>query len=232
MSTLAKHMIKAGYADHILTERQMASTLNGSDSRRYGLVNRALKDGSLIRLKRGLYVLGSRYRSTPIHPFAIAQAMLPGSYISMETALSYHGWIPEAVYETISVTPGRKTLKYQHESFGQFSYFPLAINKYQLLQCVKRHKAGTQAVLIADPLRALMDLVAYRKKSWTSIGWVEQGLRIELAHLIDLSDKDFETLTHVYKHKLIQSFLKKLEKEIDLMKTRSDLYQNESAGGQ
>lgn len=218
MSTLTDILADNGYVDHILTERQIASVLKGSDSRRYALVNRALKDGSLTRLKRGTYALGPSHRSTPLHPFAIAQAILPGSYISMETALSYHGWIPEAVYETISITPKRKTVKYHHEKFGQFSFVPLAHHKYKLLQNVTRHKAGTQMVLIAEPLRALMDMVAYRKKAWTDIYWIERSLRVELTNLIDLKAKEFWSLERVYKHKRVRLFLKELKTEIERMK--------------
>ena len=54
MSKLANKLVEAGYADHIITERQISSILKGSESRRYGLVNRALKDESLTRLKRGI----------------------------------------------------------------------------------------------------------------------------------------------------------------------------------
>ena len=214
MSKLVNQLVEAGYTDHILTERQIASVLKGSESRRYGLVNRALKDESLTRLKRGIYALGPRYRSTSLHPFAIAQAILPGSYISMETALSYHGWIPEAVYETISIRPGRKTLNYQNDKFGQFTFIPLAHNKYQFLQSVSRQKTETQTVLVAEPLRALMDLVAYRKKNWSNINWVEQGLRIELTNLTQLQAKDFESIDQVYKNKRVHFFQQELKNKI------------------
>lgn len=214
MNTLAEQILDHGYADRILSDRQIASLVGGSEARRYGLVNRALKDGTLLRLKRGLYALGSRYRSAPLHPFAIAQAILPGSYISMETALSFHGWIPEAVYETISITPGRKTHTYQHKDFGQFTYYPLALKPYQFLQSVQRHEAGTQFVLVADPLRALMDIVAHRKTTWTGLDWIEHGLRIELDHLAKLNDNDFEALASVYKHKRARTFLQELQSEL------------------
>lgn len=93
MSSLVDQISAAGLADRFLNDRQLAELLGGSDARRYGLVNRALKDGSLIRLKRGCYVLARRYRRYPVHPFAVAQNLVPGSYISFETALSFHGWI-------------------------------------------------------------------------------------------------------------------------------------------
>jgi hypothetical protein len=64
-------MSATGLAGRIFNERQLAELLGGSDARRYGLVNRALRDGSLIRVKRGTYVLGEEQRSDPIHPFAL-----------------------------------------------------------------------------------------------------------------------------------------------------------------
>ena len=101
---------------------QLGEAIDGGAARRYALVNRALKDGSLVRLKRGTYLLGKSYRSDAIHPFAVAQALIPGSYVSFETALAHHGWIPEAVYATASVTPGRKTLEFDTPVMGRFTF--------------------------------------------------------------------------------------------------------------
>jgi predicted transcriptional regulator of viral defense system len=118
MSSLAQQVSASALRDRVFNERQLSELLGGGDARRYGLVNRALKDGSLIRLKRGVYTLAKAHRSAPMHPFAVAQALLPGSYISFESALAYHGWIPEAVLVTASVTPGRKTLEIPATEFG------------------------------------------------------------------------------------------------------------------
>lgn len=110
MSALSSILSAGRLAGRVFDEQQLGEELGGSEGRRYALVNRAIKDGSLIRLKRGSYLLGQSFRSEPIHPFAIAQALLPGSYVSFETALAHHGWIPEAVHATASVTPARKSL--------------------------------------------------------------------------------------------------------------------------
>jgi hypothetical protein len=195
-----------------VTERQLSKILGGGDARRYGLVNRALKDGTLLRLKRGLYYLKSSNTGDSIHPFAVAQALLPGSYISFETALAFHHWIPEAVFTTASVTPGRKSLETDHESLGRFSHHPLAINDYQFLAAVARVKLGLHTALVASPLHALMDLVALRKESWTGLDWVEHSLRIDEARLATLRHKDFAALSPTYKHKAANEFLAHLEK--------------------
>jgi hypothetical protein len=41
-------------------------------------------------------MLGQSVRKNDVHPFAVAQALLPGSYVSFETALAFHGWIPHS----------------------------------------------------------------------------------------------------------------------------------------
>lgn len=141
----------------IFNERQLGDIVGGSDARRYGLVNRALKEQKLLRLKRGLYAVAPKFRPTPLHPYAIAQALLPGSYISFETALAFHGWTPEAVHTTASVTPERKSSTIEIGAIGRYTFSPLAINDYQFLVGVQRKKLGDLTAFIASPLRALME---------------------------------------------------------------------------
>lgn len=211
MDRLVQQVLEAGYADRVLSGRQLARLLGGSDQRRYGLVNRALKAGSLVWLKRGVYVLADRFRSNPAHPFCIAQALAPGSYISMETALAFHGWIPEAVYATVSIAPGRKSKEIDNEQFGRFSFYPLAVHPFAFLESVARLQLSSQTVLVASPARALLDLVAHRKVGWQGLEWVEHGLRIDLEHLLTIRKKDFAVLKRVYKHKAALNFLAQLE---------------------
>ncbi len=211
MPSLAEHIKMAGLADHILSERQLGRVLGGGDSRRYGLVNRALKDGSLLRIKRGTYVLGQHYRSEAVHPFTLAQNLVSGSYVSFESALAWHGWIPEAVYTTASVSPGRKTLHYETPDFGTFDFRPLAIADYRFLTGVDRVEMGKRPAFVAQPLRALMDLVALRKEIWSGLDWIIHGLRIDEGELAAIVRKDFAKLRSVYKHKAVNEFLVALE---------------------
>lgn len=214
MNALAERISGSDLAERIFSEGQLRDLLGGNDARRYALVNRALKDGSLIRLKRATYMLGQRSRGEAVHPFVAAQALLPGSYISFETALAYHGWIPEAVFTTASVSPSRKTLTYDTPSLGQFSFHPLALKEYQFLQSVDREKFGKLAAFVAQPLRALMDLVALRKEHWSGLDWLITGMRIDVDRLLSLKRKDFLALRPVYKHKAANDFLHSLEAAI------------------
>lgn len=211
MNSLATQISQSRLADRIFDEAQLAAILGGSDARRYALVNRALKDGSLIRLKRATYMMGQQSRKEAIHPYAAAQALVPGSYISFETALAFHGWIPEAVYTTASVTPGRKTLHYQTPTLGKFSFHPLATQEYQFLTGVNREQFGKLTAFVAEPLRALMDLVVFRKQHWSGLGWLIGGMRIDEELMSTLKRKDFSSLRSVYKHKAAKDFLRAFE---------------------
>jgi hypothetical protein len=219
MSILVQQVSTGGLADRIFSERQLGELLGGGNARRYGLVNRALKDGSLIRVKRGTYALGRQYRSDPVHPFALAQSLIPGSYISFESALAHHGWIPEAVFVTASVSPGRKTLHFETRDFGSFSFHPLAIEDYRFLTGVDRVTLNKLTAFVAQPLRALMDLVALRKERWSGLDWLTSGMRIDDELLFSLRRKDFAALQPVYKHKAVTAFLNALESSVMTAKT-------------
>jgi predicted transcriptional regulator of viral defense system len=214
MQTLAQKLIERGLENRVLTERQLARVLDGSQQRRYGLVNRALKSGELHRLSRGRYLLADRFRDYPGHPFALAQALVPGSYVSFETALAHHGWIPEAVYTTSCVSPGRKTLVFDSGKFGQFTFHPLAVYTDRLLELVQRMQITQQTMLVADPVRAMMDLVCLRKTPWQGLGWLIEGMRIDEDHLRSIRYIDMKKLMLVYKQKRVNSFLKSLATEL------------------
>ncbi len=49
--------------------------------------------------------------------------------------------------------------------FGTFSYHPLAINDYRFMTSVDRVPLNGSIAFVAQPLRALMDLVALRARS-------------------------------------------------------------------
>lgn len=216
MHIVTKKIIEWGASDRFIRVEQLHRLLNGSDTQRYGLVNRALKNGELVRLQRGLYLLGRRYRKYPPHPFALAQAIAPGSYISFETSLSYHGWIPEKVIMNSSVIPGRKSRHYEHGKLGSYSFHPLAVQRGFFLELVRRHSVDGQTMLLAEPCRALMDLVCFRKMSWPGIDWLVDGLRIDVDLLRSITAEDLTTLQRVYQHKRVKNFLFALQQELHI----------------
>ncbi|HLD62214.1 MAG TPA: hypothetical protein VI998_04555 [Patescibacteria group bacterium] len=80
------------------------------------LLHRYKKQGFILQLKRGLYAFPD---ALPPDVY-IANKLYSPSYISLEFALSYHGVIPETVYEITSIT-AKATRRF--ETLGKvFSY--------------------------------------------------------------------------------------------------------------
>jgi len=217
MQTLTQQLTEAGLKDRILTDHQLGRLVAGTDQRRHHLVSRAMQAGELVRLRRGLYVLADEYREHPSHPFAVAQMLMPGSYLSLESALAFHGWIPEAVYTTTSIVPGRKMKEFRHERLGLFSFQPLAIQRGCFLELVRRIETIGQSFLVAQPLRALLDLVCLKKIEWQGIAWIEQGLRVDAGTLNKVTGAELRTLKEVYKHQRVRKFISELEQSLGLV---------------
>jgi hypothetical protein len=85
---------------------------------------------------------------------------------------------------------------------------------------VDREKFGKLTAFVAQPLRALIDLVALRKEHWAGLDWLTQGMRIDEDRLRSLRRKDFIALRPVYKHKAANAFLHSLEEAILTTKGR------------
>jgi hypothetical protein len=210
MTPLTELIIKTGNTDHCISARQLERMLGGSDASRYGQVNRALKAGELIRARRGLYVLAQVYRKTPVHPFALAQQLLPGSYVSAESALSFHGWIPEAVHSVLSMTSMGKSVSYEHDKLGKYDFRRMTVESGYFLQAVSRHVLQHQVALIAEPMRALLDLVYLRKLPWQGMDFLLEGLRINEQAIKAVPSLDITKLLDVYKGKREKEFIKQL----------------------
>ncbi len=215
MTPLTELIIKSGDADRILSARQLQRLLGGSDARRYGLVNRALKVGELIQVQRGLYLLSNTYRSTPVHPFALAQQMVPGSYVSAETALGFHGWIPETVHSVLSITARGKSVSYVHETLGRFEFRRMTAVSGFFLQNVARQELQQQVALIAEPVRALLDLVYLRKLPWQGLDYLLEGMRIDEQAIRSVSPTQLTRLLDVYKGKRERWFIEQLQRALD-----------------
>lgn len=216
MTPLTEMIIESGYAERPLSARQLERLLGGGSGRRYGLVNRALKSNELLQVRRGLYVLANKYRRNNIHPFVLAQNLLPGSYVSGESALSFHGWIPEAVRSVLSITAKGKSLSYEHETLGKFEFRRMTVNSGCFLQAVARHELQNQVALIAEPLRALLDMVYLRKLPWQGLDFLLSGLRIEEALLQSVTWLDLTRLLDVYKGKREREFINELQRSLGL----------------
>lgn len=118
-------------------------------------LSRWVTSGRLIQLRRGLYALAPPYRKTEPHPFQVANQLVRGSYVSLQSALAHHGLILEHVPVTTSVTSGRP--QHRENPFGSFEYHhcpPQRLNGYRM-----EDLGAGQEALVATPERALTDLI-------------------------------------------------------------------------
>jgi len=121
-------------------------------------LSRWKRTGRVVQLRRGLYALASPFRKVAAHPFVVANRLVMPSYVSLESALSHHGLIPELVPVTTSVTtgrPGRFTTALGVHAFHHIKQD--LFWGYELMDL-----ADGQQAFVATPEKALLDLVHQR----------------------------------------------------------------------
>ena len=194
----------------VLTDTEITLLLWGSTPhRQHGLVKRALARGDLVRVRRGLYCLGERFRKRPVHAFELANRIYGPSYVSFQSALSYHGWIPEAVHTTTSASAKRS--REFETPFGVFSF----IHTPPLLAMtgVEREQRDGAVFLVASPWKALLDYVFAFKKNWTSLDPVEKDLRVDRELLQEFDLDEIKEMSAPYRNKRIDRFIAGLSKD-------------------
>ncbi|MFB3903689.1 MAG: hypothetical protein ACE15E_09570 [Acidobacteriota bacterium] len=117
-------------------------------------LTRWTKSGRLYQLRRGLYALAPPYQKMKPHPFLIANRMRRASYVSGQSALAFHGLIPDTVHVTSSVTADRP--ERLETPLGVFEFRHV---KPELLRGYRMTDLGGQHALVATPEKALLDLV-------------------------------------------------------------------------
>jgi predicted transcriptional regulator of viral defense system len=210
MNRLTKSIIK-NLSNPVFSVRDLAVLEPTSDNIRHALVKRAVVAGDMIRIRRGLYALSPVYRKTGISTFAVAQLIYGPSYVSLESALSVHGFIPEGVRDITCVTllPSRDF----ETPIGHFTY--TRVPRKILYAGVNRvtNDAG-QSYMIASPLKALSDYVYRNKRDWTSVEPLIKSLRVEEEQLRGLIHEDFDELAENYSSRRVLRFLEGLKKEL------------------
>lgn len=194
----------------IFSDKEIMSVLKCTDDARYALLKRALAEGEIIRLRRGLYMLSKEYRKREIHPFVLAQYIDGPSYVSLETALAFHGWIPEAVYGVMSVNMGR--VRKFITPAGDFDYARVPQNTFY--GAVERVKREDGVFFMASPLKALADYVYVNKKDWDGLGPVRKSLRVDDDVLKAIDPSVCDELIENYRSVRVKRFLRGIKKEI------------------
>lgn len=117
---------------------------------------RMVKNGDLIRLKNGFYLISERIQQG-IPYEQIANMLYGPSYVSMEWALSFYGMIPEKVTTVTSMTIVKD--KEFNTLIGDFTYSKLSSECYSVGITQKKAVDSIGSFLMASPEKALVDLV-------------------------------------------------------------------------
>lgn len=208
-------LINAGLANKVFNNADFKELFPGTAASRYGLLNKALAKGEVLQLKRGAYILNQKYNNQKISKYYIASQIVPHSYVSLESALSFHGWIPEKVTVVSSVIHSGRSKSFLTE-FGEFEYRFIPIQPYEFLTGVQRKTIDEQPFLIASGIRALLDLVYEKGYEWRGLDFIQESLRIEIDNLKIISNTDYKDINNVYRSKRVLKFLQNMLQELNI----------------
>ncbi|MDR0822484.1 MAG: hypothetical protein LBN20_01725 [Endomicrobium sp.] len=173
------------------------------------------KDGSLIRLKKGLYVVSPQLTGLPLSNELIANHLYGISYVSLETALFFYGLIPEKVYAIRSMT--MKRAKTFDTPCGKFEYIAAPENYFPI--GIKQISDNNLTYLIASPEKAICDMLfatsRLRLQSVKAMRqYLQEDLRIDMS-IVKNWDIDLvkEILAAGHKKTEITQLMKVIENE-------------------
>ena len=117
-------------------------------------LTRWCRRGLLVKLRNQYYAF-PEYRQVPDFSRYVANRIYAPSYISLHSALSFYGMIPEEVVQLTSVTT-LKTARFEND-FGTFHYQNVKTPFYFGFE-IKTIQSG-RGLLFATPEKALLDLL-------------------------------------------------------------------------
>ena len=157
------------------------------------------KNGYIIRLKRGLYVVNPEHSGKILSNELIANHLYAPSYISMLTALRYYGLIPEAVYTNQSMTV--KHSRSFQTPIGNYDYKYIAREAFSV--GVRSLHKGDYSFLIASPEKALCDLIANSNVNLRYLkdveNYLENDIRMDMDEFYKFDASIFEEYIKVGK---------------------------------
>ena len=143
------------------------------------------RKGLIIRVKRDLYVVSQKVHHQEISSELVANHLYGPSYVSLESALSYYGLIPERVYSMRSVC--MKMNKQYETGLGRFEYIKMP-ERYFPIGIHQEIINNSSSFLIATPEKALCDkIIATKNLKIQSVKamqeYLEEDLRLDMSAL-------------------------------------------------
>ena len=127
------------------------------------LVTKLVKNGWLIRIKRGLYAISdlSTRGFLTLSPYVVANLLVSDSYVSFESALQQYGMFDQLTGKAISV------------SLKMYKAVKLNSTEYSFVKTKPEYYFGWQEVnvdnksaRVATPEKALIDMVNFHKSQY------------------------------------------------------------------
>lgn len=171
------------------TLRSSAVQFNLPESTFDSFIEKALRRGEIIHLKRSHYVTRlffDRHRADQSYLFFLANALLKPSYVSLEAALQYYGFFAEAVnYTVTSITP--KLPRQFRNRTGIYLYRSISETLFSDFKTVKEDFEFT----IALPHKAVFDYLYYYTDRFTKNVHenILEDLRIDVSELGTIEKK-------------------------------------------
>ncbi len=177
-------------------------------------IHELVKRGILERVTKGLYTAGPALQAERPDPFLLANQILGPSYVSVESALSYYGLIPERVYTTTSMTT--KAVRKYTTPVGAFTYTRLTLPYYSFgVRSVQLTKQ--QTVMMASPEKALLDKiittagVEFRSRT-AVLSYLESDLRVDIDNLKQLDREAMQNwLSHAPKKRTLMILIETIQ---------------------
>ena len=165
-----------------------------------------LAKGDIVRVKKGLYILGESLRRRPFCRELLANLIYGPSYVSLEYALQYHGLIPERVESVTSVTSGRS--RTFATPVGTFSYRMISLEAFRT-GMDRVELADGRSFLLAIPEKALADRIVAERGAGISSqkglhDFLLTSLRIDPAGLRDLDPGRLVEISRHYRSRRVK----------------------------
>lgn len=147
---IQKKLLESGLK--IFSKLEFMRLIDASQVSSQKLLERYTQKGVFVRLKGGVYALKMNFPSG----YLIANRLYQPSYISFDTALSYHGIIPETIYSSTSATT--KITREFGVAGVAYDYHRIKKEVYTGYKPIKYHDT---VILIAEPEKALADYLYF-----------------------------------------------------------------------
>lgn len=169
-------------------------------------ISAMLAKGDIIRVKKGLYILGESMRRRPYCRELLANLVYGPSYVSLEYALHYHGLTPERVESVTSVTCGRSRIF--DTPVGTFSYRMIPMEAFRTGMDRTELDDG-RSFLMAIPEKALSDLIVSDRGAGISTqkelhDYLFDDLRVDPAELRVLDPVRLGEIARLYRSRRVK----------------------------